>query len=221
MSGERDFLSRWSARKGEARKATEEPAPEVAPPTEPAPEPAFTPEELETLSDAELCQRLELPDPETMAMGDDFKVFLHDRVPERLRRVALRRLWRSNPTLACLDGLNDYDEDYTGTGAPAGVVKTLYRVGMGFAAPKGEADLKVAEAVDTAESGDIKNAALQTGCAPKGDSHASAADPDSPETSEQGPEICATAEERRCDGPSQIKSRRMSFRFVEKPNPEK
>jgi hypothetical protein len=33
-------------------------------------------------------------------------------VPKALRNQALKKLWRSNPILANLDGLNDYDLDY-------------------------------------------------------------------------------------------------------------
>ncbi|MFC6761800.1 DUF3306 domain-containing protein [Sulfitobacter porphyrae] len=56
-------------------------------------------------------------------------------MPQRLKRRALRAFWRSNPVLACLDGLNDYDDDYTAAATAGKAVNTLYQVGKGFAAP--------------------------------------------------------------------------------------
>lgn len=52
-------------------------------------------------------------DIETLDYESDFTVFMDAKVPEALRRMALRKLWRSNPILANIDGLNDYDEDFT------------------------------------------------------------------------------------------------------------
>jgi hypothetical protein len=44
----------------------------------------------------------------------------------------MRRLWRLNPVLAVLDGLNDYDGDYTNAATDAPGVKTSYQVGKGL-----------------------------------------------------------------------------------------
>lgn len=54
----------------------------------------------------------DLPDIESLDKDSDYTVFLKDGVPEELRKLALRALWRSDPVLANLDGLNDYDEDF-------------------------------------------------------------------------------------------------------------
>jgi hypothetical protein len=43
----------------------------------------------------------------------DFTPFMRAGVPPALRNQALRLLWRLDPALANLDGLNDYDEDFT------------------------------------------------------------------------------------------------------------
>ena len=83
--------------------------------------------------EAEILAELGLPDPDAMRPGDDFAAFLRDEVPGWLRRRALRRLWRSNPVLACQDGLVDYAEDYTDAGVRVGAVATTYRVGEGLA----------------------------------------------------------------------------------------
>lgn len=59
--------------------------------------------------------------------------FLKSQLPKRLKNRALRTLWRSNPVLACLDGLNDYDTDFTFV-TPAADFKTTYQVGKGLLA---------------------------------------------------------------------------------------
>jgi hypothetical protein len=87
---------------------------------------------LDALPDEDLLAELDLPDPDTMKMGDDFTGFLRKTVPERLRRRALRKLWTSNPVLACVDGLNDYDEDFNKCDVTGAAVKTAYQVGRGF-----------------------------------------------------------------------------------------
>lgn len=84
----------------------------------------------EELSDAEILAKFDLPDPDMLKLGDDIKGFMSKAVPEHLRRRALRKLWRTNPVLACVDGLNDYDDDYTHVSGEA--VKTAYQVGKGM-----------------------------------------------------------------------------------------
>ena len=55
---------------------------------------------LEQQDDAEILERLDLPDPDLLQPGDDVSRFMSELVPDRLRRRALRRLWRLNPVLA-------------------------------------------------------------------------------------------------------------------------
>ncbi|WP_297767350.1 DUF3306 domain-containing protein [uncultured Roseovarius sp.] len=85
-------------------------------------------------SDAELCEELGLPDPDTLQPGDDFRAFMAKAVPDRLRRRALRRLWLSNPALANLDGLLDYGEDFTDSATVIENMQTAYQVGKGMTA---------------------------------------------------------------------------------------
>ena len=80
-------------------------------------------------TDEELLAELELPNPDTLKMGDDFSVFMQKAVPDRLRRRALRTLWRSNPVLANLDGLVDHGEDYTDAAVTFEGMKSAYVVG--------------------------------------------------------------------------------------------
>ena len=126
MADEEGVFSRWSRRK---RAVAEEAAlPSEAPPPEPVVE-----AEPETDEDeAALLERLGLPVPETLKEGDDFSGFMAKGVPEFLRKRALRVLWRSNPVLANLDGLNDYDEDFNSPELTQKVLATGYQVGRGF-----------------------------------------------------------------------------------------
>lgn len=83
-------------------------------------------------SDADILEDLGLPDPDTLVRGDDFKAFLAKAVPDHLRKRALRTLWRSDPVLACMDGLNDYDDDYLTGSFGQGPISTTYKVGKGM-----------------------------------------------------------------------------------------
>lgn len=86
----------------------------------------------EEKTDEQLLEELDLPDPDTLVSGDDFAAFMKRAVPERLRRRALRRLWVSDPVLANLDNLVDYNDDYTAAAHVNDVVQTSYKVGQGM-----------------------------------------------------------------------------------------
>jgi hypothetical protein len=88
--------------------------------------------EVAEQSDAEILAELELPEPESLVEGDDFKVFLTDQVPARIKTRALRHLWRANPVLACVDGLVDYGEDFTDAACVIEGLQTAYQVGKGM-----------------------------------------------------------------------------------------
>ncbi len=101
--------------------------------------------------DAEILQELGLPDPLTLVQGDDVKAFMSKAVPVHLRKIALRKLWTSNPVLACLDGLNDYDDDYLTGSTEQGAIKTSYQVGKGMLAHLLEVE-RQKEAVQTTDA---------------------------------------------------------------------
>ena len=54
----------------------------------------------------------DMPDIDTLNADSDYSVFMSKKVSETLRRQALRKLFRL-PGFNVLDGLNEYDEDYT------------------------------------------------------------------------------------------------------------
>jgi len=87
---------------------------------------------LEEMDEAEMLAALDLPDPDTLAKGDDFSVFMAKAVPDQLRRRALRTLWRSNPVLANVDMLVDYGDDFTDAAMAVENIQTAYQVGKGM-----------------------------------------------------------------------------------------
>lgn len=149
--------------------------------------------QLDAESDDAVLARLNLPAPESLSMGDDFTAFMAKGVPTRLRNRALRRLWRSNPVLACVDGLNDYDADYLTGSTGNGVIASTYQVGKGLLAhlQKLERQSETTTAPDTAEI--FVDAPDETALA--------LAEPDAPVTEPDTPEERAPA------------PRRMRFRF--------
>ena len=80
---------------------------------------------------------------------------MRKEIPEFLRRKALRGLWKSNPVLAVLDGLNDYDEDYTLASTAGQTVTSLYKVGEGLVD-------KARKAADVVEDQSIEQVRLST-----------------------------------------------------------
>ena len=119
---------------------------------------AETAAELEAKTDEEILDELGLPDPSTLKPGDDFAAFLKDAVPDRIKKVALRKLWTSNPILANVDGLLDYGEDFTDAAVGAGVVETTYQVGKGMLAHVQEMARQAEEAARKALAGDEEEA---------------------------------------------------------------
>jgi hypothetical protein len=118
------FLGRWSRRKAEARQTEVQEAREHEQvPAHPSPEAA----------EPDVIDPRDLPDIDSLTAESDFTVFMKKGVPQELRKQALRKLWRSNPVLANLDGLLEYGEDYTHIGRGGTSVQTAYQVGRGFA----------------------------------------------------------------------------------------
>lgn len=150
-SGENEggFLGRWSRRKRRAKTGHDEPLLEDAEAASGKPGkdvPETEPEE----TDEEKANReaAEAVDIDELSYESDFSIFMKSGVPEFLRRKAMRKLWSTNPVLANLDGLNDYDEDYAD--AKFNVFKSAWNVVGGYVG-KEEADQRNAEIEEAAE----------------------------------------------------------------------
>ncbi|WP_167225205.1 DUF3306 domain-containing protein [Pelagibius litoralis] len=139
------FLSRWAERKQAARRpenVDEPPAEETAAAKmrdDGDTVAALQPGEAPPPTDQEAFDPKDLPDIETLDKDSDFSIFMNDKVPEALRRRALRRLWQVDPLFGFRDGMNDYDEDYTDAAMVVEGMKTLYKVGKGMWTAEDEA----------------------------------------------------------------------------------
>ncbi|MEV8467156.1 DUF3306 domain-containing protein [Fluviibacterium sp. DFM31] len=138
MTARSDF---WSRRKAavEAEQAAEAQAVDAA-------QLAGEQAALDEKTDDEILAELDLPDPDSLSQGDDFTAFLARRVPERIRRRALRKLWLTNPVLANVDELVDYGEDYTDAATVVENMQTVYEVGKGIVRKLSEEDAEADKA---------------------------------------------------------------------------
>lgn len=131
---DRGFLSRWSTRKRDAQQSNspvEQPDENLSGELTSGAS-ASGQETAEAAVGEAAFNPDDLPDIETLDKDSDFSVFMSEKVPEALRRRALRRLWRVDPSFAFLDGMNDYDEDYTDAALVVEGLKTVYQVGKGM-----------------------------------------------------------------------------------------
>ena len=133
MSEDANFLSRWARRKAEVREAEEKTPPPSDVGAEGSGEGQPEDERLRPVTEEEIAA---LPDPDKLEHGADFKPFLRPGIPQALRQRALRRIWRVNPAIGFLDGMNEYDLDYTDAATVVDNLKTAYQVGRGFVIPE-------------------------------------------------------------------------------------
>ncbi len=132
-TGEKDFLSRWSRRKQAVRDGLADPQPQQAKeqPQLPAENAAPEPPAEDISADAAAFDDVDF---DALDYESDYTRFMAEDVPEMVRRRALRALWRSDPILANVDGLNDYDEDFTDAALVVENLASAYKPGRGYAA---------------------------------------------------------------------------------------
>jgi hypothetical protein len=161
--GEGGFLSRWSARKSQIVKG--EDVPDEVPAPEIADDAAVEDDEDAALTDAELLEKYDLPDPATVTEESGLERFLNgEGLPGRVRQMALRRLWRLNPLFGVIDDMVEYGEDYTDAATVIEGMKTAYTVGKGYAkevvepeeAEAQEGDAEAQEGDAEAQEGDAE-----------------------------------------------------------------
>ena len=125
---QKPFLSRWAQRKSASQPEAE--PPEDIMQTEQVDAEGVT--EEATLSDEELCAQYELPDPEQCTESEQLDGFFDGQVPDRLRQLAMRRLWRLNPLFRFADEMVEYGEDFTDAATVIPDMQTAYKVGKGY-----------------------------------------------------------------------------------------
>ena len=155
---QKPFLSRWAQRK--AGKQAEVDVLEEVAQTEQVDATGETEEEA-ALSDEELCARYELPDPENCTDPEQLDGFFDGQVPDRLRQLAMRRLWRLNPLFRFADEMVEYGEDFTDAATVIPNMQTAYKVGKGYMdkllAEQEQADAEAALSVEqVAEQDELK-----------------------------------------------------------------
>ncbi len=161
-------LSRWSHRKllvQEGKLPIEAAALSSAPEPDP---PSAAPDDLgdnpdeknlepqtsshsESESDAENFADVDF---EALDYDSDYTRFMANNVPEMVKRRALRALWNSDPVFANLDGLNDYDEDFTDAAVITKGIESAWNVGKGYMTAKEEEQLESDQEVETATPDD-------------------------------------------------------------------
>ena len=98
-------------------------------PLEPADDPVAPKSEVEESVDPSEFEEFDF---DSLNYASDYTKFMKKGVPEAVKRRALRTLWSSNPILANLDGLNDYDEDFTDAALAVKVLTSNYKPGSGY-----------------------------------------------------------------------------------------
>jgi len=190
--GESGFLTRWSARKtqiAQGLEVPEEAADDAALAADDADHQAAESDEDAALSDAELLEKYELPDPAEIEEEAGLDKFFDGKTPERLRQMALRRLWRINPFFGFVDEMVEYGEDYTDAATVIEGMQTAYQAGKGYL-----------QKVLSPEEEAAEQAKLAAGEAPSAENDENATDSDKPtedtpeETPEESPEAQTGAE---------------------------
>ncbi len=131
---DKGFFSRWSDRKRAIAAGVDvvEDDPQLPPPVNMV-EPENAEEEAARLAELDANREAaEAIDIDALDYDSDYSAFFKDGVPTVLRQKAMRLLWRSNPILANVDGLCDYDENF---GDPALILEkfeSAYRIGKGY-----------------------------------------------------------------------------------------
>ncbi len=122
---DRGFVARWSRRKAAARAAEPEPPAEDAVPQ--AGETSAG--EAERHANRAAAEAIDL---ESLTENPDVTPFLKPGVPDAVRRAALRKLFRSNPVLANVDGLVDYGEDFRNPSMILSTFRSAWQAGRGY-----------------------------------------------------------------------------------------
>ena len=131
--GDPGFLSRWSARKAEIARAGAVRDDDTYEQNEAnAARADKESDEEAALSDDELLEKYELPDPNNITEEAGLDRFFDGKIPERLRQMALRRLWRINPFFGIVDDMVEYGEDYTDAATVIDGMQTAYQAGKGY-----------------------------------------------------------------------------------------
>ena len=161
-------------------------------------------DEEAALSDEELLAKYGVDDPEAIEDAEKLDNLLQDQFPDRIRQMALRRMWRLNPLFRFADEMVEYGEDYTDAATVIEGMQTAYQVGKGYLQKAFDAvdDETDAATMVGSEAGSLPDAKEKT---PAGDeptqlNENKASPEDAPETPpETPPENDETPDNRRVE----------------------
>ena len=112
----------------------------------------------EKMSDKEILEKLNLPDPNKVKKEEELDAFFKSSIPERLKRIAMRRLWRINPIISFADSeINDYADDFTDAATVIDDLQTSYVVGQGHGNLDLDENLKEEEQETKIEKDNVPN----------------------------------------------------------------
>lgn len=164
VAGEADerggFLGRWSRLKQEAARGrpavdaseTSDETMQEAPVDDAPAETGEASAEEAARVGVENQEAAEAIDIDSLEFSSDYSAFLKQGVSRELKRRALRKLWTSDPVLACVDGLNDYDEDFRNVEVLSEGFRSSWQVGRGFGWMDEKAEEAAAEDMPVVES---------------------------------------------------------------------
>ena len=129
LENDASFLSRWSKRKSESKEVSSKSEQNENNTVDVKDELI---EEEKKLSNDELAEKYEVTNPEKIDNPLDLKKILKENLPDRLKQVALRKLWKLVPAYGEISELVEYGEDFTDAATVIENLQTSYIVGKGY-----------------------------------------------------------------------------------------
>lgn len=161
MNSDEGGLRRWARRKAEVRQGRGAAAPVLEEEADKVPA-LSEPEDLvigpEGAAESQ-PDDLALPDVESLTADSDFSVFMKEGVPPALRRLALRKLWASDPMFNIIDEMIDYGGDFTNAATVVDGMQSAWVAGRGYAKQDPPTDEPVSDAADLADDDEAEIAA--------------------------------------------------------------
>ena len=129
LGNDSSFLTRWSKRKSESNEVSSKSEQNENNTVDVKDELI---EEENKLSNEELAEKYEVTNPEKINNPLDLRNILKENLPDRLKQVALRKLWKLVPAYGEISELVEYGEDFTDAATVIENLQTSYIVGKGY-----------------------------------------------------------------------------------------
>ena len=129
LGNDSSFLTRWSKRKSESNEVSSKSEQNEKNTLDVKDE---LKEEENKLSNDELAEKYEVTNPEKIDNPLDLRNILKENLPDRLKQVALRKLWKLVPAYGEISELVEYGEDFTDAATVIENLQTSYIVGKGY-----------------------------------------------------------------------------------------